>query len=41
MCKKNVNTLGILKWDSSNGSVSGTGKDNNGNKVKFKVASIM
>ena len=38
--KKNVNASGVLKWDSSDGSVSGTGKDNNGNKVKFKVASI-
>ncbi len=38
--KKNVNASGILRWDSSDGSVSGTGKDNNGNKVKFKVASI-
>lgn len=41
LCESNnVNASGILKWDSSNGSVSGTGKDNNGNKVKFKVASI-
>ena len=38
--KKDANASGILKWDSSNGSVSGTGKDNKGNKVKFKVASI-
>ncbi|MDA7557262.1 hypothetical protein N8729_04825 [Candidatus Pelagibacter sp.] len=38
--KKDVNASGILKWESSNGSVSGTGKDNKGNKVKFKVASI-
>ena len=38
--KKDANASGTLKWDSSDGSVSGKGKDNKGNKVKFKVASI-
>jgi len=36
--KKNLNASGLLKWDSKNGTVSGTGKDSKGKKVKFKVA---
>lgn len=37
---KNVNASGILKWNYNEGSVSGSGKDNKGKKIKFKVASI-
>tara|TARA_B100001113_G_C21058172_1_gene599934 strand:+ start:206 stop:1258 length:1053 start_codon:yes stop_codon:yes gene_type:complete len=39
LCEKdNINASGTLKWNSQNGSVSGTGKDEKGNVVKFKVA---
>lgn len=37
---ENINASGILKWNSSNGSVSGIGKDDKGKEVKFKVAPI-
>jgi hypothetical protein len=39
LCEKNnMNASGFLKWNSQNGSVSGSGKDSLGKKVKFKVA---
>lgn len=38
--KRNVNASGFLEWNSLDGSVKGDGKDNKGNKLKFKVASI-
>ena len=39
LCEKdNINASGTLKWNSQNGSVSGTGKDEKDNVVKFKVA---
>jgi hypothetical protein len=39
LCEKdNINASGTLKWNSQNGNVSGTGKDEKGNVVKFKVA---
>lgn len=39
LCEKNnINASGTLKWNSQNRSVSGTGKDEKGNVVKFKVA---
>ena len=37
---ENINASGTLKWNSSNGSVSGIGKDDKGKQVKFKVAPI-
>jgi hypothetical protein len=39
LCEKdNINASGTLKWNNQNGNVSGTGKDEKGNVVKFKVA---
>ena len=39
LCEKgNINASGTLKWNSQNGNVSGAGKDEKGNVVKFKVA---
>ena len=38
--KRNVNASGILEWNNLDGSVKGHGKDNKGNKLKFKVESI-
>ena len=35
---RDVNASGILKWNHNTGSVNGTGKDSEGNKIKFKVA---
>jgi len=35
---KNINASGTLKWNDRDGSVVGIGKDEKGNKVKFKVA---
>jgi len=38
LCEKNeMNASGFLKWNNQNGSVSGSGEDSNGKKVKFKV----
>ena len=40
-CKdKDINASGTLKWNQSDGSVNGNGKDSKGKKVKFKVAPI-
>ena len=36
--KRDVNASGILKWDNQTGEVSGSGKDSEGKKLKFKVA---
>ena len=36
--KRNVNASGTLKWNNANGAVNGDGKDNNGQKIKFKIA---
>ena len=39
LCEKNdMNASGFLKWNNQNGSVSGSGEDSNGKKVKFKVS---
>lgn len=38
--KKNLNASGFLKFNSEDGSVSGTGKDHKGKKIKFKIGSI-
>jgi hypothetical protein len=39
ICERdNINASGTLKWNNQNGNVSGTGKDEKGNVVKFKVA---
>ena len=39
LCEKNdMNASGFLKWNNQNGSVSGSGEDTNGKKVKFKVS---
>jgi hypothetical protein len=39
LCEKdNMNASGFLKWNSQNGSVSGSGNDSKKKKVKFKVS---
>ena len=36
--KRDVNASGTLEWDNQTGAVSGSGKDSEGKKLKFKVA---
>ena len=36
--KRSVNASGTLKWNNVDGSVNGSGKDNKGKKIKFKIA---
>ena len=36
--KRGVNASGTLKWNNADGSVNGSGKDNKGKKIKFKIA---
>ena len=38
LCENNKNASGILKWDISNGNISGEGIDMLGNKVKIKIS---
>ena len=39
-CDKNdMNSSGFLTWNSNDGSVTGTGKDNKNKNVKFKISS--
>ena len=35
-----MNASGTLKWNDQDGSVTGNGKDQKGEKVKFKVAGV-
>lgn len=38
LCEENeMNASGFLKWDKRTGIVSGNGKDENNNKIKFKI----
>ena len=38
LCEKNqINASGFLKWDRQTGYVSGNGKDEKNNKIKFKI----
>ena len=37
--KKDLNASGILKWNNTEGTISGNGRDNEGKKIKFKVGS--
>ncbi len=38
LCDNDKNASGFLKWNSSNGNISGEGVDMLGNKVKIKIA---
>ena len=38
LCDNDKNASGFLKWNSSNGNISGEGKDMLGNEVKIKIA---
>ena len=37
--KRDLNASGTLKWNNTEGTISGNGKDNEGKKIKFKVGS--